>query len=188
MNTLYFITGNKGKLNEVQEKLKPCNINVLQNNLGYPEIQAETLEEVTHYGIQYLENKLAEPFIIEDAGLFITALNKFPGVYSKQVFYTIGLEGVLKLMEKQINRSAEFQSVYALKLPNTSALYFKGICKGAITKEKKGTHGFGYDPICIPEGYAQTFAEMSTAEKNKVSHRGMALQKLMAYLKTFKEK
>ena len=188
MNTLHFITGNKGKLKEVQDKMKPLKINVLQNNLGYPEIQTETLEEVTHYGVQYLETKLAEPYILEDAGLFITALNKFPGVYSKQVFYTIGLEGILTLMDKQINRSAVFQSVYALKLPNTSPLYFKGTCKGTIIEEKKGTGGFGYDPIFIPDGYAKTFAEMSTAEKNKVSHRGKALQKLITYLKTFKEK
>ena len=91
-------------------------------------------------------------------------------------------------MEKQINRSAEFQSVYALKLPNTSALYFKGICKGTIINEKKGTGGFGYDPIFIPQGHVKTFAEMSTAEKNKVSHRGNALQKLISFIQAFKEK
>lgn len=188
MNTLYFITGNKGKLTEVQDKLKPLNINVIQKNLGYPEIQAETLEEVTHYGIQYLKNKLSEPFVIEDAGLFISALKKFPGVFSKQVYYTIGLDGVLTLMEKQMNRSAEFHSVYALKLPNTSALYFKGICKGTIIKEKKGTGGFGYDPIFVPNGYTKTFAEMTTTEKNMISHRGNALQKLVKFIQKIEEK
>ncbi len=183
MKQLYFITGNMGKLAEIQERVKTLDIKVIQKDLGYPEIQVETLEEVAEYGIKHIQKHLNEPFILEDAGLFIDDLDGFPGVYSKYVFYTIGLKGILKLMENMTKRSAVFRSVYAYAEPNSKPTLFVGECKGTITIKERGTGGFGYDPIFIPDCESKTFAEMSREEKNRYSHRGKALDKLFDFLK-----
>ena len=183
MRTIYFITGNKGKLSEVKEKLKPFDVEIIQKDLGYPEIQADSLENVVRYGVEHLKKSFFHPFIIEDAGLFIDALDGFPGVYSKYVFYTIGLKGILKLLEGKTERSAVFRSVYAYSTPETRPLFFVGECYGKITSKERGSGGFGYDPIFIPDGESKTFAEMTTEEKNRYSHRGRALDKLIDFLK-----
>ena len=183
MKKLYFITGNKGKLIEIQERVKTLDIKVIQKDLGYPELQAETLEEVAEYGANHIQKQFNESFILEDAGLFIDNLDGFPGVYSKYVFYTIGLAGILKLMENKKIRSAVFRSVYAYAEPEIKPVLFLGECKGTITTKEKGTGGFGYDPLFIPDGKSLTFAEMTTEEKNRYSHRGKALDKLFDFLK-----
>lgn len=182
MKQLYFITGNEGKLTELQQKLSPLQIKVIQKNLGYPEIQAETLEEVAEYGIAHVQQNFTKPFILEDAGLFIHALNGFPGVYSKYVYYTIGLDGILKLMRQQKNRQAIFRSVYGFSDEQQQPHYFIGECPGIINIEKRGNQGFGYDPIFIPNGDVRTFAEMPIHDKNQVSHRGRALDQFITYL------
>ena len=89
MKTIYFITGNKGKLEEAKKKFSTVDINVVQKDLGYPEIQAETLEDVAKFGVEHIQKQFDRPFILEDAGLFIDALDGFPGVYSSYVFYSI---------------------------------------------------------------------------------------------------
>ncbi len=183
MKKLYFITGNKGKLTEIQERVKTLDIKVIQKDLGYPELQAEALEEVAEYGANHIQKQFNESFILEDAGLFIDDLDGFPGVYSKYVFYTIGLTGILKLMENKKIRSAVFRSVYAYAQPNSKPILFIGECKGTIATKEKGTGGFGYDPLFIPDGKSLTFAEMTTEEKNRYSHRGKALDKLFDFLK-----
>ena len=102
---LFFPGGNIGKVAEVKEKVKLFDINIIQKDLGYPEVQADSLEEVADYGVDYIQKKFNEPFILEDAGLFIDVLDGFPGVYSKYVFYTIGLKGILKIMENETKRN-----------------------------------------------------------------------------------
>jgi len=179
MNTIYFITGNSGKVKEVQEKFKDFNIKIVQKNLGYPEIQADTIKEVAKYGLEFLKNKINKPFILEDAGIFIKGLKDFPGVYSKYVFYTIGNEGILKLLEEKENRNAIFRSVYAYYSEDGETKYFLGECKGLISTKSKGNNGFGYDPIFIPNNQNKTFAEMDLNEKNKYSHRGKAIDELI---------
>ena len=184
MKILYFITGNKGKIAEAKEKFKSLSIVLVQNDLGYPEIQADTLEEVARFGVETLEHRCSEPFILEDAGLFIDALKGFPGVYSKYVFYTIGLDGVLRLLDdkEKSQRTAVFRSVFALKEPKKPAIFFIGECRGHIAPATAGNGGFGYDPIFIPERKTQTFAEMTIEEKNRFSHRGKAIEQLITYL------
>ena len=182
MNALYFITGNKGKFSEVKEKLQSIDIKIIQKDLGYPEIQADSLEEVAKYGVDHIKKGFNEPFILEDAGIFIDVFDGFPGVFSKYVYYTIGLKGILKLLDGVDNRGAVFRSVYAYSEPDKIPLFFIGECKGSITRKEKGTGGFGYDPIFIPEGKSITFAEMKRKEKNMISHRGKALAQLITYL------
>lgn len=183
MKTIYFITGNKGKFSEVREKLQHLNIAILQHNIGYPEIQADSLEEVARYGAEYIKKRFSHPFILEDAGLFIDALDGFPGVYSKYVFLTIGCEGILKLLENKEQRTAVFRSVYVYSEPNKNPQFFVGESTGKIAAKKRGKGGFGYDPIFIPDDETKTFAEMNTKDKNKYSHRGKALNKLIEFLK-----
>ena len=185
MKTLYFITSNKGKVAEVQAKLRPLSLKISQKNLGYPELQVDTLEEVVRYGLEYLNTKVLHPLIIEDAGLFIHALNGFPGVYSKHVYYTIGCQGVLKLLRNVEERSALFRSVYGYIDEESTPRIFVGKCTGSIALEEKGEHGFGYDPIFIPKEDSRTFAEMTIDEKNMFSHRGKAVEQLIGF---FKEK
>jgi len=182
MMKLYFITGNKGKFSEVKEKLKNIHIKVTQKNLGYPEIQGNSLEEVVKYGVEFLAKKVNHPFIIEDAGLFIDELGGFPGVYSKYVFFTIGCKGILKLLEGKTKRSSIFRSVYGFFELHTKPQFFIGECHGTISNTERGKGGFGYDPIFIPNGEIRTYAEMSMFEKNSFSHRGKALDKFIEYI------
>jgi len=183
MKRLYFITGNSGKLQELQNKLKHLQIEIVQHNIGYPEPQVDTLEEVARFGVDHIQKQgIDHPFILEDAGLFIKNLNDFPGVYSKYVFLTIGLDGILQLMKDKKDRKAEFQSVIAYAKPTGDPVIFKGICKGTLSYEQKGSNGFGYDPIFIAQDKKFTFAEMKTEEKNSLSHRGNAVEKLVEFL------
>jgi XTP/dITP diphosphohydrolase len=182
MKTLYFITSNKGKVAEATEKLKSLEYNVVQKDLGYPEIQADTLEEVAQYGVEHVSELFDKSFMLEDAGLCIEALNWFPGVYSKYVFFTIGLPGILRLLESEKKRDAVFRSVYAYSEPGKKPILVVGECQGTITRKPRGTNGFGYDPIFIPTGASKTFAEMSIDEKNQYSHRANALVLLVKAL------
>ena len=96
MKTIYFITSNKGKALEAKKKFSEINIEVIQKNLGYPEIQADTLEEVAIFGVEDVKKRFDYPFILEDAGLFMMHLDGFPGVYSAYVFIQLDV-GILKL-------------------------------------------------------------------------------------------
>ena len=183
MKTLYFITSNKGKVREAAEKLRPLGFSVVQKDLGYPEAQADSLEEVAQQGIEYIQAKFHKAFMLEDAGLFIDALQGFPGVYSKYVFFTIGLPGILRLLDGMENRTAVFRSVYVYSEPGKKPAMVVGECTGMISTKPRGQHGFGYDPLFIPKGVEKTFGEMTIDEKNKFSHRAKALEKLITELK-----
>ncbi|HWR26931.1 MAG TPA: XTP/dITP diphosphatase [Candidatus Thermoplasmatota archaeon] len=186
MKQIFFITSNQGKVLEATEKLRPLGFSVVQKDLGYPEVQTDSLEEVALWGASYVQERFHDPFILEDAGLFVDALKGFPGVYSKYVFLTIGLAGILRLLEGIENRKAVFRSVYAYGEPGKKPIIIIGECKGIISTEEHGNHGFGYDPLFIPDGGEKTFGEMTVEEKNQFSHRGKALQKLAIVLKDLK--
>lgn len=181
--TIYFITTNKGKFREAKAELNRISIDVKQIDIEYPEIQADTHEEVAVFGLEWLRRKMKKTLMIDDSGLFIDALNGFPGVYSSYVFKTIGYNGILKTMEGERNRSARFESCIAYMEPKNAPVFFKGVCKGKISDKPKGRGGFGYDPIFIPTDYKRTFAEIPIEEKNKISHRGKSLKQLVKYLK-----
>jgi XTP/dITP diphosphohydrolase len=185
MKKIYFITSNKGKFVEVHKKFLEIDVNVFQKKIVYPEIQANSLQEVAFFGVEYVLKKFKSPFILEDAGLFIDVFKGFPGVYSAYVFHTIGCDGVLKLMKniKVEDRSAVFKSVFAYGKSGCKPHSFIGECKGVISILKRGSNGFGYDPIFIPQNSNKTFAEMSINEKNSYSHRGKSLEKLIDFFK-----
>lgn len=169
---------------EAQKLLKPLGFEVEKLEISYPEIQASELKEVAIFGIDWIcrETELKGPVILEDAGLFIPALNDFPGVYSKHFFTTNGFDGILRLLKGKEDRGAYFESCVAYCEKGSEAVFFTGRVNGFIALFSKGEQGFGYDPIFIPEGEEKTFAEMETEEKNKYSHRARAFQQLAEYL------
>ena len=184
MKDLYFITSNKGKYKEVANKLIEADFKVIQKNLGYPEVQANSLEDVVNFGVSYILERFHKPFIIEDAGIFIKNLNDFPGVYSADVFYKIGCKGILKLLDGiKKDRGACFKSVIAYVNSDKQIHVFAGECFGHIGFEEVGDNGFGYDPVFIPNGENKTFAEMTVDEKNRFSHRGNSLDILLEFIK-----
>ncbi len=188
MKTLYFITSNAGKFLEAKKKFSKSELKIIKKDLGYPEIQADSLEDVANFGTEYIQKRFDRSFFLEDAGLFIDGLNGFPGVYSAYIFYKIGCPGILKLMEElnDNNRKAHFKSVIAFKEPKRKPRLFIGKVHGLISKKPLGKNGFGYDPIFVPDGEVKTFAQMETEEKNLFSHRGKSLNKLLDFFKNGK--
>lgn len=176
--TLTVVTSNKGKYKEYQEKLGDYYNKVEMENIGYPEIQADELEDVVEFALEVLSEK--SPLIIDDSGLFIDSLKGFPGVYSSYVMKTIGCDGILSLMKNKENRKSKFECVIGYLGERKKT--FKGISNGSITREKRGEGGFGYDPIFRPEESEKTYAEMSSSEKNRISHRGKAMEKLLDFV------
>jgi XTP/dITP diphosphohydrolase len=186
---LTFITGNPGKLQEAREALGP-HTRLEQDPHGYPEIQADTLEEVARAGLEAVAERLQPPYFLEDAGLFIDALGGFPGVYSAYVFKTLGNPGILRLLQDTPDpeRSARFQAVIGYRDPDGNDHLLTGTCEGWIRREATGDHGFGFDPIFTPKALSDSpagasFAELGPAKKNRLSHRGAALQQLSQRLK-----
>ena len=180
--TITFITGNQHKVKEAQGILNNLGISLEHADLGYPEIQGD-LEDVARYGAQHAARRLGKPVIVEDAGLFIKSLKWFPGTYSSYVQETLGNEGILKLMSDVEDRYAEFRSVVGYCTPKTEPEVFLGTVKGRIGTKEKGTYGFAYDPLFIPEGYEKSFGELERIEKNKFSHRRKSLEEFAQWLK-----
>jgi XTP/dITP diphosphohydrolase len=176
------VTTNEGKFGEVSGMLAEVGIDSEMLDLDYPEMQCDSLEEVVQTALKWLSGKVEGDFLIDDSGLFISSLGSFPGVCSSYVFHSIGLEGILKILEGVEDREAEFRCCFGLHWQGEDML-FSGVSPGTITKEKRGEGGFGYDPIFLPSGHERSFAEISTEEKNKLSHRGKALEKVLEFLR-----
>ena len=179
-----FITGNQHKVKEAQGIFHQFNIEVEHVDLGYPEIQGELID-VARFGAVDAARRLGRPVIVEDAGLFIKALNWFPGTYSSYVQDTLGNQGILKLMNNVKDRYAEFRSVIGFATPKTEPETFLGVVGGQIAHQEKGDHGFAYDPLFVPEGYSQTFGELTRKEKNEFSHRRRSLENFAQWYKDF---
>ena len=184
---ILFITGNKHKYGEVLPIADELGFKVIMKP-GYKlEIQSNSLEEISLTAALEAYKYLKKPLMVEDAGLFINALNDFPGPYSSYVFKTLGCSGILKLMSGITTRNAIFRSVVTLIYP-PFLIIEQGECPGTIAGEKRGEKGFGFDPIFIPEGDNRTFAEMSIEEKNLYSHRAKAVRNALQKLKKLLEK
>lgn len=175
---IYFVTSNKGKFAEA----KGIFDDLIQEDIGYTEIQADTLEEVAAFGIKEIREKLPSPVMLEDAGLFVEALKGFPGVYSAYVQKTIGNDGILRLMEGIGDRRAYFKSVVAYAEPGLEPRFFSGVVDGRIGFEARGTRGFGYDPIFYVN--ARSLGEMNLEEKNRISHRSASMRALKKWLES----
>ena len=186
---LVFATNNLNKLKEVQ-LLVPDHIELLSlADIGCIEDIPETQPTIEGNAIQkaeYLVKNYGYDCFADDTGLEVETLNGEPGVYSaryagSQRDANENMDKLLVNLKDKPNRNAQFKTVIALHL-NGGLKTFTGICKGEITKEKQGKKGFGYDPIFKAEGYTETFAKISLEEKNKIGHRGKAVQQLIEFL------
>lgn len=194
MTEIVFATHNAKKSKELKEILYLSGYKVLDLNdiEHYDEIEeaGNTLEENALIKATYLFQKTNKPSFGEDSGLEIQALGHAPGVFSARYAgpEKNDLANIKKLLENLTNiknRSARFRTVIAY-VDGCQKLIFEGIVSGTILHECRGENGFGYDPVFVPEGSEFTFAEMGSAEKNKISHRAIALEKMVKYFKTNK--
>ena len=184
---LSVVTSNLGKLKEFRNALLPAGIEVMHSEEDCDEIQADDLEDVVRHCMNQLKDKGVKDFVIDDSGLFVHALKGFPGVYSAYAFKTIGNPGLLRLLEEIDDRTAHFECCIGCCIGGSGGLVVKERCEGRIIEKGRGEYGFGFDPIFIPEGYDQTFAEMPLELKNRISHRGKAIKSFVAELnKTMK--
>jgi XTP/dITP diphosphohydrolase len=181
-----FITGNKHKVKEAKGIFLKFGIQLEHADLGYPEIQGDLID-VARYGAKHAAERLNQPVIVEDAGIFIKALEWFPGAYSSYVQETLGNEGILKLMSNVEDRYAEFRSVIGYCTPKGEPETFLGTVKGRIGYKEKGKQGFAYDPLFIPEGYDKSFGELTTEEKNEFSHRRVSLEKFALWYRELQD-
>lgn len=177
------VTSNKSKGEEALEILRKLGVRARLVLMKKVEIQSESLEEIALHAARTAYINLRKPLVVDDSGLFIEALNGFPGPYSSYVYSKIGLRGILKLMENIDDRRACFKTALALILPPLEKVYTGTVC-GYIAREPRGSHGFGFDPIFIPEGYTVTYAELSMEEKNRISHRFKAYKAMVEDLVT----
>ncbi len=178
---LYFVTGNRHKLEEAREALKDCGVELVQARAPKIEVQSMDVREVARTAALTAYLYLRKPLVVEDTGLYIDALRGFPGAFAAHVYETIGLEGVLKLLEGVGDRGARFVTAVAAVIP-PNVYVVEGVVEGRIAEEPRGVRGFGYDPIFIPKGSGKTFAEMSLEEKNRFSHRAKAFRRLCKLL------
>lgn len=192
MKRLVFATNNAHKLEEVSailgDKIELLSLKDINCQTDIPET-ADTLEGNALLKSSYIFQNYHLDCFADDTGLEVEALDGAPGVYSARY---AGGEGhnaesnMLKLlheMEGKENRKAQFRTAISLILGGKEYL-FEGIIKGEIIKEKRGDSGFGYDPVFVPEGYNQTFAELGNDIKNRISHRALAVNKLCDFLRT----
>ncbi|MFH1641630.1 MAG: RdgB/HAM1 family non-canonical purine NTP pyrophosphatase [Nanoarchaeota archaeon] len=175
-----FVTCNKGKVKEFKQILGP-KISVEQVEIDYPELRSDDPEEIAKLAAKQLADILKKPVVTEDSGLFIEALNDFPGTNSAYIYKRIGLLGILKLMKGVKNRTCYYKSAVAYCRPGKDPVSFLGIEKGKIAQKARGNNGFGHDPIFIPVKSRKTYGEMEDAHKVK-KFRKKAVNKLKKIL------
>lgn len=186
---LVFATNNKHKLEEVKNLLGDTFNLMTLNEIGCHEDIEETassLEGNAKIKSDHIKEHYGFDCFADDTGLEVEALNGEPGVYSaryagENATFDDNVQKMLKAMSGMKNRKARFRTVISLIL-NGEQLFFEGICDGVIEESRSGEKGFGYDPIFRPLGFDQTFAEMDIETKGRISHRGLAVQKLVTYL------
>lgn len=190
MKKLVFATNNAHKLEEIRailgNKIEILSLNDIDCHADIPET-ADTLEGNAALKARYIYNNYGLDCFADDTGLEVEALNGAPGIYSARYAGGEGhdseanMRKLLSEMEGKANRRARFRTAICL-IEDGNEHLFEGIVNGEIIQERRGGAGFGYDPIFVPEGYTETFAEMGNDEKNKISHRARAVKKLCEYL------
>ena len=187
---LVFATNNRHKLEEVRaivgDRVEVLSLNDIDCHDDIPET-ADTLQGNALIKARYIYDKFGVDCFADDTGLEVDALDGEPGVYSaryagEECCSEANMQKLLHNLTGKIDRNAQFRTVIALIINGEEKL-FNGIVKGTIAEEKMGDSGFGYDPIFIPEGFSESFAQMSSDQKNSISHRYRATKQLSDYLK-----
>ncbi len=195
MRRIVFATNNPHKLSEIRDILKGNFEVVSLADIGCHEDIPETAKTIEGNALckaLYVSQRYGVDCFADDTGLEVEALGGAPGIYTARFGAMNGFgddhdaEGnthcLLHKLQGEANRKAQFRTVIAL-VENGKELLFEGIARGVITREKRGDKGFGYDPVFVPEGFTETFAEMGADKKNEISHRARAVAKLAEYLK-----
>jgi XTP/dITP diphosphohydrolase len=190
---LVFATNNLNKLKEVQEMLSnTIEIVSLKEINCFDEVDETetTLEGNAKLKADYITQKFGYNCFADDTGLEVESLDGKPGVYSARyagepVNSENNMQKLLTELKGKENRKAQFRTAVCLNL-NGEQYLFEGACKGEILKEKQGIEGFGYDPLFKPAGFSESFANMNSEDKNKISHRGIAMQQLIDFLLNLK--
>ena len=192
--TFVFATGNQNKVKEIQalvpSHLQLLGLNDIQCTEEIPETQP-TIEGNAAQKAFYIFEKYHHNCFADDTGLEIDALDGRPGVMSARYAgeakdANANMDKILAELKNENNRTARFKTVISLVIDGHE-IQFDGVVEGTILREKRGTKGFGYDPIFLPTGSERSFAEMDVTEKNEISHRGLAVKKLVAYLNEMKK-
>lgn len=190
MIEIVFATNNPNKIREVQAQLPEGIQLVSLEEIGCLEDIPETQNTIEGNALQkanYIKSKYNRDCFADDTGLEVMALNGAPGVHSARYAgpekkAENNIKKLLNALKNKTNRSAQFKTVIALHYKG-KLMKFEGICKGEITHVKKGSAGFGYDPIFKPLGKVETFAELALEEKNAIGHRGIAVAQLIQFFK-----
>lgn len=186
---IVFATNNPNKLKEVQsilgDKFEILSLKDVNIETDIPE-DHETLWENALQKAEFIYNMTNLPCFADDTGLKVDALNGAPGVYSaryagENATSNENIDKLLKELGNNTDRIARFKTVIAF-VTGKQNHFFEGVCNGQILNSRQGGEGFGYDPVFMPDGYSVSFAEMSSAEKNKISHRGLAVQKFAKFM------
>ena len=189
MKKLIFATTNENKLFEAKKLLKNYYDVVGLKEIGFEhkiiENKSSIIDNSIHKAL-FVKEKTGFNCFADDTGLEVDVLDGAPGVYSKRyaginASSEDNINKLLNSLKGEKNRKAQFKTVISLNI-DEKIITFIGICKGKILNKKKGENGFGYDPVFVPEKYKLSFAEMTVEEKNKISHRGIAIQKLFLHL------
>jgi len=189
LRQICFATNNENKIKEIS-RLLPADFHVLSlQDVGCAEELREdqkTLEGNSHQKAEYVFRNYQVPCFADDTGLEVFALDGEPGVFSARYAgdhrsTEDNIDLLLANLKEKDDRRAQFRTVITL-MDKGRIKQFEGIVKGKIIEERRGRDGFGYDPVFVPNGFDQTFAEMPLDEKNKISHRGLAVNKLINYL------
>lgn len=189
--SVFLASGNKHKIEELRQVLAPLGIDLKsvvdfsdaeEVDEDQPDLEGNAMKKASFW-----HRKTGLPSLADDTGLEVDALGGAPGVYSaryagEKATYDDNVNKLLSELEGKKDRSAQFRTVVAYVTEDEEQI-FEGICRGEIIQEKKGDKGFGYDPVFMPDGYEETFAELSSTEKNKISHRGIAVRKFIDFLK-----
>ncbi len=184
-----FLTKNDNKIKEANHALQDYGIKLTKapDYVEKLEIQDDHVENVALYAAKNAYKRFKKPFVVEDDGLFIASLNNFPGPYTAFVLKSIGINGILKLMENVKTREAYFLSAVVLQISGSFFVFSKRV-NGTISLMPRGNSGFGFDPIFIPLDATKTYAEMDLKEKSSISHRAGAFKEMASFLNNYYKK
>ena len=191
MKNLLFFSNNKNKIIEIKKIFKKFNLKILSLSdleiSDEPEENGQTFEENAKIKSDYGFNKTGFPCFADDSGICIESLDWKPGVFSKRFLNNFKsnkacFESIIKSAKKNSKQNAYFKTSISLTVKESHNVVFNGRIDGKISEQAKGKFGFGYDPVFIPKNYNKTLAELSTKEKNEISHRSIAVTKLINFL------
>ncbi len=179
-DNIVLVTQNEHKLAELTPLCEEYNVPFETTTLEKLEIRSDSVEEIANAAAKHAFVTLGRPVVLDDTGFFVSALNDFPGAYAAFVLKAIGYQGILKLLDGVKDRTAKFVTAVGF-CDGTHLKTFVGEMRGTVSDRPSGSEGFGYAPIFIPEGYSETYADLTFSEKVSISHRTKAFRSFLEW-------